>query len=110
MKEFLTNSAVFGWKNLPDELVFNGMKMIPLKKYKLRHVDAKNGGGVSVSNLRNVCRILNIEVFRPIMGLYCIRVEDCKFLDYLGAGKLYYSRREELLNEYHEFKMQNVIG
>ncbi len=84
METSIFDSAFFGYKNLPDSVEVDGMKLIPIKKIKR----------FSAEFIRNICKILNIQLHRPVKGLICIEEQYAHFIrnvsveDYIQTGYL----------------------
>jgi hypothetical protein len=80
------DSAFFGYSNLPDSLEIDDRKLIPIKTLKLKYEDhsmVSSCNLFSVSTIRTICQVLNIQLHRPVKGLYCLEEKYCKFFDYL---------------------------
>ena len=79
--------AFFGYTNLPDSIEIGNRKLIPVKSLCLKyHGTITNGlrnDNFSCGNIRTLCRELEIQLHRPIRGLYCVEERYLKFFDAL---------------------------
>jgi hypothetical protein len=76
--------AFFGYKNLPNSIEIENRKLIPVKALRLKYQGASNSDGAfCVKNIRALCKFLEIQLHRPVRGLYCIEEHYLKFFDAL---------------------------
>jgi len=66
------DTAFFGYSELPDSIELENRKLIPIKTLNQ-----------SACFIRSVCKIVGIQLHRPVKGLYCIEEDDFKFFDYI---------------------------
>lgn len=84
METTIFDSAFFGYKNLPDSVEVDGMKLIPIKTIQR----------FSAGLIRNICKIVNIPIHRPVKGLICIEEKYAQFIrtmdivEYIQTGYL----------------------
>ena len=84
MNTEIFHPAFFGYNNLPDSIELENRKLIPVKALRLKyHGMSQSNGAFSVENIRTLCKILGIELHRPVRGLYCIEEHYLKFFDRL---------------------------
>jgi hypothetical protein len=76
--------AFFGYKNLPDSIEIENCKLIPVKTLRLKYQGTSSSDGVfCVKNIRSLCKFLEIQLHRPVRGLYCIEERYLKFFNTL---------------------------
>ena len=128
------DTAFFGYSDLPDCIEIEGKSYVPLKAIRLKyHGTRSKETPFDVVNLRTICKVLGIGIYRPIKGLYCVDKLYSKFFDtlhqfyeekgvelrktneyfYWGWGMKYYTPRGDLAtygsfygNSFHEI----IIG
>jgi hypothetical protein len=76
MNTEIFHPAFFGYSNLPDSIEFNGQKLVPIKAIRVKYQGkSQSSGAFNIENIRCLCDFLEIELHRPVRGLYCI--EEC---------------------------------
>jgi hypothetical protein len=84
MNTEIFHPAFFGYENLPDLIELDNRKLIPIKAIRLKYQGkSQSKGAFCAENIRSLCNILGIELYRPVRGLYCIEEHYSKFFDYL---------------------------
>lgn len=84
MNTEIFDSSFFGYTNLPDSIELGNRKLVPIKVLKLKYEGNSMSGGVfAVCEIRHLCEYLNIQLYRPVKGLYCIEDSYVRFFDYL---------------------------
>ena len=86
------DTAFFGYSNLPDSIELENRKLIPIKTLK-----------GSAMFIRQICKIVGIQVYRPVKGLYCIEENDCRFFDYLNHLNYSFWYKKDFINQYSSF-------
>lgn len=92
MNNEVFDTAFFGYKNLPDSIELENRKLIPIKTLK-----------GSAMFIRQICKIVGIQVYRPVKGLYCIEESDCKFFNYLCELNYSFWYKKDFINHYNNF-------
>ena len=75
--------AFFGYNNLPDSIEIENCKLIPIKTLRLKYHGTDKSGVFCVENIRSLCKFLEIQLHRPVRGLYCIEERYLKFFNTL---------------------------
>jgi len=90
------DTAFFGYSELPDSIELDDRKLIPIKTFQ--------HGAIFT---RSICKVVGIQLHRPVKGLYCIEENDCKFFDYLYQLKedLNYWCEKDFIQAYDNFLM-----
>ena len=80
-----SDSAFFGYDNLPNSIEFNGCKLIPFKSLKIKYEKNKMSCDIlgGAWTMRLYCKMLGIQTYRPMKGLWCVEEKDSKFFDFL---------------------------
>ena len=92
MNTEIFDTAFFGYSNLPDSIEFENRKLIPIKTLK-----------GSAMFIRQICKIVGIQVYRPVKGLYCIEESDCRFFDYLCELNCSFWYKKDFIDQYNSF-------
>lgn len=92
MNTEIFDTAFFGYSNLPDSIELEDRKLIPIKTLK-----------GSAMFIRQICKFVGIQVYRPVKGLYCIEEQDCKFFDYLRELNYEFLYKKDYISEYRNF-------
>lgn len=92
MNTEIFDTAFFGYQNLPDSIELNDRKLIPIKTLK-----------GSAMFIRQICKFVGIQVYRPVKGLYCIEEQDRKFFDYLNHLNYSFWYKQDFINLYNSF-------
>ena len=75
MNTAIFDSAFFGYQNLPDSIELDGSKLIPIKTLNI----FKKG----THFVQYACKVLKIQIHRPIKGLLCVEDQYAQVLEYL---------------------------
>jgi len=75
MNTAIFDSAFFGYSNLPDSIELNDRKLIPIKTLNI----FKYG----THFVQYACKVLKIDIHRPVKGLLCVEDQYAQVLDYL---------------------------
>lgn len=92
MNSEIFDTAFFGYSNLPDSIELEDRKLIPIKTLK-----------GSAMFIRQICKFVGIQVYRPVKGLYCIEEQDCRFFDYLRELNYEFFYKKDFISEYNNF-------
>lgn len=104
MNTEIFHSAFFGYENLPDSIELENRKLIPIKALKLRYEkNCMRSDHFGATCIRQICKIVGIQVHRPVKGLYCIEENDCKFFDYLHQLKDRCWYQRDYIHQYQNF-------
>lgn len=104
MNSNLFDASFFGYSNLPESIEVENLKLIPIKALKLKyeaHSMVSSCNSFSVSSIKTICNLLNIQLHRPVKGLYCIEESYSRFFDYLYSHSI--CNRTEIQNRFQEF-------
>ena len=77
------DTAFFGYTDLPDQIDLDGKELVPLKSIRTKYHGTSQQTPFDVSNLRHLCKVLEIELHRPVKGLYCVEKIYANFFDFL---------------------------
>ena len=89
------DTAFFGYSDLPDCIEIEGKSYVPLKAIRVKyHGTHPKETPFDVENLKMICKVLGINIYRPVKGLYCVEKLYAKFFDVLH--QFYYNRKKEL--------------
>ena len=115
------DTAFFGYSELPDSIELDDRKLIPVKALRLKyHGTSQSNGAFSVENIRTLCKILGIELHRPVRGLYCIEEHYLKFFErlyqflsknvscYLNYNCFHYDSKGNLIRSIYYWKTDTV--
>jgi hypothetical protein len=69
-------TCFFGYSNLPSIINYNDQVLIPLKKIRTILQGTEQSGPYAMKQLRQLCNFLNIPLYCPVAGLYCIKESD----------------------------------
>ena len=99
-------SAFFGYKNLPGSIEVGNRKLIPVKSLCLKYHGTITNSYQSnrefcVSKIRRLCEFLEIQLHRPVKGLYCVEERYLKFFDALYQ---FYMKESSKLRESSYFR------
>jgi len=75
MNTAIFESAFFGYSNLPDSIELNDRKLIPIKTLNV----FQRG----THFVQYACKLLKIEIHRPVKGLLCVEDQCAQVLEYL---------------------------
>ena len=79
--------AFFGYQNLPNSIEVGNRKLIPVKSLCLKYngtiTNGPRNNNFSTGDIRMLCMKLEIQLHRPIRGLYCVEERYLKFFDAL---------------------------
>ncbi len=75
MTTAIFDSAFFGYSNLPDSIELNDRKLIPIKTLKVFQK--------GTHFVQYVCKVLKIDIHRPVKGLLCVEDQYAQVLEYL---------------------------
>lgn len=75
MNAAIFESAFFGYQNLPDSIELNDRKLIPIKTLNV----FQRG----THFVQYACKLLKIEIHRPVKGLLCVEDQYAQVLEYL---------------------------
>ena len=111
MNTSIFDSSFFGYNNLPDSIEIDDQKLIPIKGLKLRYEDhsmVSSCNLFSVSSIKSICSFLDIQLHRPVKGLYCVEESYVRFFDYLNQLRIDkiigdYICRDEISNLFRSY-------
>jgi len=75
MTTAIFDSAFFGYSNLPDLIEVNDQKLIPIKTLKVFQK--------GTHFVQYACKVLKIQIHRPVKGLLCVEDQYAQVLEYL---------------------------
>ncbi len=75
MNTAIFDSAFFGYQNLPNSIELNDRKLIPIKTLNV----FKRG----THFVQYACKLLKIQIHRPVKGLLCVEDHYARVLEYL---------------------------
>lgn len=75
MTTAIFDSAFFGYSNLPDLIEVNDQKLIPIKTLNV----FQRG----THFVQYACKVLKIDIHRPVKGLLCVEDQYAQVLEYL---------------------------
>ena len=89
------DTAFFGYSDLPDCIEIEGKSYVPLKAIRVKyHGTHPKETPFDVENLKMLCKVLRINIYRPVKGLYCIEKLYAEFFDSLY--QFYCEKKTEL--------------
>jgi hypothetical protein len=78
------DTAFFGYSDLPDCIEIEGKSYVPLKAIRVKyHGTYTKKTPFDVENLKMICKVLGINIYRPVKGLYCVEKLYAEFFDAL---------------------------
>jgi hypothetical protein len=75
MNPAIFDSAFFGYSNLPNLIEVNDQKLIPIKTLNV----FQRG----THFVQYVCKVLKIDIHRPVKGLLCVGDQYAQVLEYI---------------------------
>ena len=92
------DTAFFGYSDLPDCIELEGKSYVPLKAIRVKyHGTRSKETPFDIENLKALCKVLGIHIYRPVKGLYCIEQFYAKFFDVLH--KFYEQKQSEMIEK-----------
>ena len=94
-------TAFFGYSELPSIVNYNNQVLIPLKQIRINHQGTEQKSPFDLYNLRKLCKVIGIPVYRPTPGLYCVR--ECDEFFFYKLSSLFNEKRISFYGNHYEY-------